>query len=82
MDKSLSKPFTMCALIYWEGHEKGGRQVVMDLASHGELLKLCIVDRKELVWAINREERKLTFFGKVPGTKLEKRRNFGMQNNK
>lgn len=26
MDKSLSKPFTMCALIYWEGHEKGGRQ--------------------------------------------------------
>lgn len=59
-----------------------GRQVVMDFASHGELLKLCIVDRKELVWAINREERKLTFFGKVPGTKLEKRRNFGMQNNK
>lgn len=54
----------------------------MDLTSHGELLKLCIVDRKELVWAINREERKLTFFGKVPGTKLEKRRNFGMQNNK
>lgn len=26
MDKSLSKPFTMCALIYWERHEERGKQ--------------------------------------------------------
>lgn len=38
---------------------------------------------KELVWVANREEKKLNlFFGKIPGTKLEKGKNFGMQNNK
>lgn len=50
---------------------------------HGELLAHCVAVSKELVWVLDREERKLhLFFGKIPGTKLEKRKNFGMQNNK
>lgn len=60
-----------------------GRWVVTGRECRGELLAFCVVVSKELVWVLNRAERKLNlFFGKIPGTKLEKRKNFGMQNNK
>lgn len=57
--------------------------MVTGLEYHGALLELYAVVSKKLAWVVNRGERKLNLvFGKIPGTKLEKRKNFGMQNNK
>lgn len=58
-------------------------QVVMSLEDHGQLLELYTVVSKKLEDLVNRRERKLNLLSrKIPGTKLWKRKNLGMQNNK
>lgn len=49
------------------------KEVMMGFEYHGEFLEIYTVVSKKLAWAVNRGERKInSFFGKIPGTKLEK----------